>query len=92
MHKDKRNYVHHSFVATHKPGKCAMGRLLFFFFVETDGLGVTSTSNSPLTIQIQRGHFMKKNGNSVYLLNEVVRGPICAIWDNKRVVQHVHKH
>ena len=24
----------------------------------TDGLGVTSTSNSPLTIQ--RGHFMKK--------------------------------
>ena len=25
----------------------------------TDGLGVTSTSNSPLTIQ--RGHFMKKN-------------------------------
>ena len=31
------------------------GRLLFFFFF---GLGVTSTSNSPLTIQ--RGHFMKK--------------------------------
>ena len=30
------------------------GRLLFFF-----GLGVTSTSNSPLTIQ--RGHFMTKN-------------------------------
>ena len=30
----------------------------FFFFFETDGLGVTSTSNSPLTIQ--RGHFMKK--------------------------------
>ena len=30
----------------------------FFFFLETDGLGVTSTSNSPLTIQ--RGHFMKK--------------------------------
>ena len=57
----------------------------------TDGLGVTSTSNSPLTIQ--RGHFMeKKTGNSVYLLNEVVRGPICVIWDNKRVVQHVHKH
>ena len=41
----------------------------FFFFlcVETDGLGVTSTSNSPLTIQ--RGHFMKKTVNSVYLLN-----------------------
>ena len=57
----------------------------FFFFFETDGLGVTSTSNSPLTIQ--RGHFMiKKTGNSVYLLNEVVRGPICVIWDNKRVV------
>ena len=30
----------------------------FFFFFETDGLGVTPTSNSPLTIQ--RGHFMKK--------------------------------
>ena len=56
----------------------------------TDGLGVTSTSNSPLTIQ--RGHFMKKTGNSVYLLNQVVRRPICVIWDNKRVVQHVHKH
>ena len=57
----------------------------FFFFLETDGLGVTSTSNSPFTIQ--RGHFMKeKTGNSVYLLNEVVRGPICVIWDNKRVV------
>ena len=57
----------------------------FFFFFETDGLGVTSTSNSPLTIQ--RGHFMKKKpGNSVYLLNEVVRWPICVKWDNKRVV------
>ena len=30
-----------------------------FLCVETDDLGVTSTSNSPLTIQ--RGHFMKKN-------------------------------
>ena len=24
MHKDERNYVHQSFVATHKPGKCAV--------------------------------------------------------------------
>ena len=35
---------------------------------------------------------MKKTGNSVYLLNEVVKGPICVIWDNKRAVQHEHKH
>ena len=50
----------------------------------------TTGQTSPLTIQ--RGHFMKQTGNSVYLLNEVVRGPICIIWDNKRAVQHVHKH
>ena len=25
VHKDERNYVHQSFVATHKPGKCAVG-------------------------------------------------------------------
>ena len=24
VHKDERNYVHQSFVATHKPGKCAV--------------------------------------------------------------------
>ena len=26
------------------------------------------------------------------LLITLVRRPICVIWDNKRVVQHVHKH
>ena len=72
---------------SHKSFQRTTGQTTFFFFF---GLGVTSTSNSPLTIQ--RGHFMKKNRNSVYLLNEVVRGPICVIWDYKRAVQHVHKH
>ena len=34
---------------------------------------------------------MKKNLVIRYTyLNEVVRGPIRVIWDNKRVVQHVH--
>ena len=45
-------------------------------------------SNSPLTIQGE--HFMKKLIIRYTYLNEVVRGPICVVWDNKRVVQHVH--
>ena len=46
-------------------------------------------SYSPLTIQ--REYFMEKNLVIRYTcLNEVVRGPICVIWDNKRVVQHMH--
>ena len=69
---------------SHKSFQRTTGQTIFFFFFFFFFLGVTSISNSPLTIQ--RGHFMKKTGNSVYLLNEVVRGPICVIWDNKRVV------
>ena len=45
---------------SHKSFQRTTGQTTFFFFFfwGGGGLGVTSTSNSPLTIQ--RGHFMKK--------------------------------
>ena len=69
---------------SHKSFQRTTGQTTFFIFVRGYVM-----SYSPLTIQ--REYFMEKNLVIRYTcLNEVVRGPICVIWDNKRVVQHVH--